>query len=126
MLTMPTNMRTWTGALRITLGLAALGALTGCEAASNAATGAGAFVEKTAQKIEQGTDDTALTLAVKGALFKADEKLERAVHVGAFKNSVSLSGVVPTAEDKARAEQIAMSVKGVERVVNGLDVGVAR
>jgi osmotically-inducible protein OsmY len=122
---MKTHLRTWTGTLTIHLALAAP-LLLGCEAAHNAAAGAGAFVEKTAQDVEQGTDDTALTLAVKGALFKADENLAHAVHVGSFKNRVSLSGTVPTAEDKARAEQIVMGVKGVEKVVNALDVGVVK
>jgi osmotically-inducible protein OsmY len=97
--------------------------LAGCEAATNAANGAGAMIERTAEKIEQKTDDAALTLAVKGALVKADDKLGRQVKVGSLKGRVSLSGTVATAADKARAEQIAVGVKGVSEVLNALEVG---
>jgi osmotically-inducible protein OsmY len=99
--------------------------LAGCEAATNAANGAGAMIERTAEKIEQKTDDAAITLAVKGALVKADDMLGRQVKVGTLKGRVSLSGTVPTAADKARAEQIALGVKGVSEVLNALDVGPA-
>jgi osmotically-inducible protein OsmY len=109
-----------------TLLLLGLLPLAGCEAATNAANGAGAFVEQTAKKIEQKTDDAAITLAVKGALVEADEKLAKEVQVGSLKGVVSLAGTVPTADAKARAEQIALGVKGVVRVLNGLDVGAPR
>src|SRR5580704_9235372 len=95
----------------------------GCDAATNAANGAGALVEKTAVSIEQKTDDAAITLAVKGALTDADDMLARQVKVGTFKGVVSLSGTVPTPESKARAEQIALQARGVVRVLNALDVG---
>lgn len=98
----------------------------GCEAATNAASGAGAFAEKAAAKIEQKTGDAALTLAVKGALVKADDKLGRDVKVGALDGVVSLSGVVATPEAKARAEEITLGVKGVVRVMNAIDVGPPR
>jgi hyperosmotically inducible protein len=96
--------------------------LAGCEATSNAAAGVGAFAEKTANKIGQTTDDAAITVAVKGALFKADEKLSKRVHVSTGNGIVSLSGAVGTPEDKMRAEQIAGRVEGVVRVINALDV----
>jgi hyperosmotically inducible protein len=113
------------------LGLAA------CNAAENAVAGAGAAIEKTAQKVGekteataekvgQGADDAAITVAVKGALLKADERLGKLVHVSTGNNIVSLAGAVPTAEDKAKAEQIAAGVKGVTRVINGLDVGAPK
>lgn len=98
-------------------------AAAGCDAATNAANGAGAFVEKTAEKIEQKTSDASITLAVKGALAQADDMLGRRVVVGTFNGVVSLSGTVPTAEAKVRAEQIAMQARGVVRVVNAIDVG---
>jgi osmotically-inducible protein OsmY len=97
--------------------------LAGCQAATNAANGADAFLEKTAEKIEQKTDDAAITLAVKGELAKADDMLGRQVKVGSFKGRVSLNGTVPTPADKARAEQIALTVKGVTGVLNALEVG---
>lgn len=101
--------------------LASLGA-GGCEAANNAATGAGAFVEKTAEKIGQKTDDASITMAVKGKLFEADEKLASRVKVSTGNGVVSLVGAVPAAEDKVRAEQIAGTVRGVVRVINAIDV----
>lgn len=96
----------------------------GCEAATNAASGVAAFADKTAEKIERKTDDTATTIAVKGALLKADEKLANQVHVGTANGGiVSLWGTVPSPDKKAQAEQIAMSVKGVVRVVNAIEIG---
>lgn len=106
--------------------IAACLALAGCEAASNAAAGAGAYLDKTAEKIGQTTDDASITVAVKGALLKADDKLAAKVHVSTGNGIVSLVGTVQTPEDKMRAEQIAGSVKGVVRVINSLDVGPPR
>jgi osmotically-inducible protein OsmY len=103
--------------------LIALFPLAGCQAATNAANGADAYLEKVGEKLGQGTEDTAITVAVKGALLKADEILARQVRVGTFKGRVSLSGTVPAAADKARAEQIALGVKGVTGVLNALEVG---
>jgi osmotically-inducible protein OsmY len=111
-------MRRATLALTLTL----LPAIAGCEAATNAANGAGAFVEKTAVNIEQKTSDASITLAVKGALVQADDLLGRQVKVGTASGVVSLWGSVPTAEAKARAEQIAMTARGVVRVINAIDV----
>lgn len=98
----------------------------GCDAAANAAAGAGAYVERTADKIGQKTDDASITLAVKSALYNADEPLARQVRVSTGNGVVSLVGTVPSAEAKARAEQIAAGQKGVIRVINGLDVGPGR
>ncbi len=103
--------------------LAALPAAAGCEATTNAANGAGAFIEKTAEKVGQKTSDAALSLAVMGNLVKADDALGRQVKVGSLDGVVSLSGTVATADAKARAEQIATQTKGVVRVVNAIDVG---
>ena len=100
--------------------------LAGCDAAANAAAGAGAYVEKTAEKIGQKTDDASITLAVKSALYDVDEELAKQVKVSTGNGVVSLVGAVPTAGARARAEQIAAGVKGVVRVINGIDVGPAR
>src|SRR4051794_24141053 len=92
-------------------------ALAGCNAAQNAAAGAGAYMEKTAEKIGQKTekaaekigqttDDASITVAVKGELLRADERLGKLVKVSTGNGIVSLAGAVPTAEDKARAEEI--------------------
>lgn len=100
--------------------------LAGCEAASNAAAGAGAYLDKTAEKIGQKTDDASITIAVKGALLKADEKLAGKVKVSTGNGIVSLVGAVATPEEKARAEQIASRVEDVVRVINAIDVAPAR
>jgi hyperosmotically inducible protein len=94
----------------------------GCEAASNAAQGAGAFVEKTAQNIEQKTTDASIIVAVKGSLVKENESLGRTVSVGCLNGVVSLAGTAPTPEAKARAEEVALKVRGVTRVLNSIDV----
>ncbi len=109
----------------VVVAVLALAPLTGCQATKNAADGAGAYLDKTAHDIQQGTDDAAITLAVKGAIFKADEKLSTKVHVGTSNGRVSLSGTVDTPSDKIRAEQIATGVKGVTGVLNALDVAGA-
>src|SRR5271165_5517420 len=103
--------------------LLALASLAGCEATTNALHGTEAILEKTGEKIAQKTDDEALSLAVKGALVKADDKLGWQVKVGSLGGVVSLSGKVPTPEAKAQAEDIASKVKGVTRVMNAIDVG---
>jgi osmotically-inducible protein OsmY len=95
----------------------------GCEAATNAANGAGAFVEKTAVNIEQKTSDASITLAVKGSLVQSDDMLGRQVKVGTANGIVSLWGTVPNAESKARAEQLATQARGVVRVINAIEVG---
>jgi hyperosmotically inducible protein len=105
-----------------TAAMAACLGLAGCEAASNAAAGAGVYIDKTAEKIEHTTDDAALTIAVKAALLKADERLAKQVKVSTGNGVVSLVGAVPTPEDRARVEQIAGGVRGVVRVINALDV----
>jgi osmotically-inducible protein OsmY len=96
--------------------------LSGCEAATNAAANVDAFAQKTAQKIEEGTDDTAITVAVKAELLKRDDALGKAVSVSTGKGIVSLTGAVPTPDAKAKAEQIASGVRGVVRVINAIDV----
>ena len=117
------------GAMKWAALLAAAGlsfSATGCEAASNAAQGAGAFVEKTAQNIEQKTTDASIIVAVKGSLVKENEGLGRTVSVGSLNGVVSLAGTAPTPEAKARAEELALKVKGVTRVMNSIEVGPPR
>lgn len=109
----------WTAVMTASLGLM------GCESASNAAATAGAYIDKTAEKVGQKADDASITLAVKTALMKADDKLGKSVKVSTGSGIVSLTGTVPTADAKARAEQIAAAQSGVMRVINAIDVGAA-
>lgn len=97
--------------------------LGGCEAAQNAAAGAGAYMEKVGHKVEAKTEDAAITIAVKGALLKADDKLATRVRVSTGGGVVSLVGVVATEADRAKAEEIAAAQRGVTRVINAIEVG---
>ena len=68
-------------------------------------------------------DDASLTTKVKSKLVAdGGVNLATQVHVESFENVVQLSGFVPTAEDKARAEDIALHVEGVRAVHNNLVV----
>ena len=65
-------------------------------------------------------DDSGITTKVK-ALFVKDPTVKAyEVKVETFKGVVSLSGFVNTADEKARAEQIAAGVNGVRQVNNNI------
>ncbi len=96
--------------------------LAGCDAASNAANGVGAYAEKTAATIGEKTTDASISLAVKGSLMDADTKLGNRVKVTTAQGVVTLSGVVGTPADKAKAEEVAHKAKGVVSVVNNIEI----
>jgi osmotically-inducible protein OsmY len=74
------------------------------------------------------TEDTATTSAVKSALALNKQLSSSDIHVdstnnpGKSGNDVTLTGHVPTEDDKRVAEEIARSTKGVANVVNNLQV----
>ena len=74
------------------------------------------------------TEDAATTSAVKGALSLNKQLSSFDIHVGstnnpgASGNNVTLTGHVPTEDDKRVAEEVARSTKGVANVVNNLQV----
>jgi osmotically-inducible protein OsmY len=74
------------------------------------------------------TEDTATTGAVKSALALNKQVSSFDIHVdstnnpGNSGNDVTLTGHVPTDDDKRVAEEIARSTKGVANVVNNLQV----
>jgi osmotically-inducible protein OsmY len=74
------------------------------------------------------TEDTATTSAVKSALALNKQLSSFDIHVdstnnpGKSGNDVTLTGHVPTEDDKRVAEEIARSTKGVANVVNNLQV----
>ena len=76
----------------------------------------------TGETLGRNIDDTTLTASVKTKL--ALDKLANLtrIDVDTYNGVVSLNGVVQTAADKERAEQIAQSVEGVRKVVNNLQV----
>ena len=76
--------------------------------------------------VDKLNDDTIKT-AVQGKL--AAENIHNLavrafakVEVQAERGSVTLNGVVPTAEQKARAEQLAREVNGIKEITNNLKV----
>ena len=74
------------------------------------------------------TEDAATTSAVKSALALNKQLSSLDIHVdstnnpGKSGNDVTLTGHVPTEDDKRVAEEIARSTKGVANVMNGLQV----
>jgi hyperosmotically inducible protein len=68
-------------------------------------------------------DDAAITTAVKAKLGEDRANTLTRVSVETVRSTVYLTGVVPSADQKARAEQLARQVKGVQSVVNNLQVG---
>jgi hyperosmotically inducible periplasmic protein len=76
----------------------------------------------TGETAGENVDDASITSAVKAKL--AGERVGTLTQVGVetVRSTVYLTGVVPTAEDKRRAEDIASQVKGVRKVVNNLQI----
>ena len=67
-------------------------------------------------------DDATLTTKVKSAFVSDPVVKALDVKVDTFKGNVQLNGFVDTAEEKARAEQIARTITGVVSVQNALTV----
>jgi hyperosmotically inducible periplasmic protein len=72
---------------------------------------------------ERKVDNAATTASVKAKL-AADVRLSTitSINVDSNGDTVTLSGRVPTADDKRKAEEVARSVDGVARVINNLEV----
>jgi len=67
-------------------------------------------------------DDSVITAAVKGKLVAEKATNLTRVDVDTNNGTVYLNGSVDSAEQKARAEQLAWQAKGVKSVVNNLQV----
>jgi hyperosmotically inducible protein len=76
----------------------------------------------TGESVGQNIDDTTITTEVKAKLTGERASNLTRVSVATANGNVSLTGIVPTVADKARAEELARSVKGVQRVTNNLQV----
>jgi osmotically-inducible protein OsmY len=70
-------------------------------------------------------DDATITTKVKAAFVKDPVVKAMDVKVDTFKSTVQLSGFVDTSEQKARAEQVARGVTGVQDVKNNITVKTA-
>jgi osmotically-inducible protein OsmY len=73
-------------------------------------------------KTGQAIDDAAITTKVKTQMASDKEVSAMDVSVSTEQGIVRLSGVVKSAEEKQRAEQVARSVAGVKSVDNALVV----
>ena len=71
-------------------------------------------------------DDASITTKVKASFVKDPLVKAIDVKVDTFKGTVQLSGFVDTAEQKARAEQLAASTNGVSAVKNNITVKTSR
>ena len=74
----------------------------------------------TGQSLGTNLNDTGITSEVKRKLAADKMSSLTRVSVDTVNGNVSLSGVVPTAADRARAEEIARQVDGVQQVTNNL------
>jgi osmotically-inducible protein OsmY len=90
----------------IGLVLVLLGILAGCQAMTGRTAG-------------ENVDDATVTSTVKARL--AQDTLTR-VDVDTTSGVVALNGVVSTAQDRSRAEEVARGVGGVKKVINNLQV----
>ena len=76
----------------------------------------------TGETAGENLSDTGITSAVKSKLAADRAGTLTQVGVETTRGSVQLSGVVPTADDKRRAGEVARSADGVKEVINNLQV----
>lgn len=93
----------------LVVALAVLTALTGCQSLTGKTAG-------------ENIDDATITAAVKSKLVADKATNLTRVDVDTNSGTVYLNGSVETAEQKAKAEQLAWQAKGVKNVVNNLQV----
>ena len=80
----------------------------------------------TGKTVGENVDDTTITASVKAKLVADKAANLTRVDVDTNRGTVYLNGSVDSAEQKARAEQLAWQAKGVKSVVNNLQVQVRR
>lgn len=76
----------------------------------------------TGESAGQNIDDASITTQVKAKLAAERASNLTRVSVATADGTVSLTGIVPTVADRARAEEITRQVKGVRSVMNGLQI----
>ena len=76
----------------------------------------------TGETAGENVDDSSITSSVKAKL--AADRVGTLTQVGVetVKRTVYLTGVVPSADDKRRAEEIAKTASGVKEIVNNLKI----
>jgi hyperosmotically inducible periplasmic protein len=75
-----------------------------------------------AETLGQRLDDATITVRVKADLLAANTVKSEHIHVRTREGAVSLTGTVPTAQDRDGATQVAGNVSGVTSVKNDLKV----
>lgn len=78
------------------------------------------------ETLGQHVDDATITTKVKAELLGAKDLKSQHIHVKTRKGTVSLTGSVPSADDRDNAEQVAQNVSGVQTVKNHLKVAPAQ
>lgn len=111
-------LKTAAGVACLTFALAA-GAQTTTTAPSAAPTGS-------SESVGQHVDDATITTKVKTELLAARNVKSEHIHVKTRKGVVSLTGTVPSAEDRDNAKQVVEGVSGVDSVKNHLKVVAAQ
>jgi hyperosmotically inducible periplasmic protein len=74
------------------------------------------------ETVGQHVDDATITTKVKADLLAANNVKSEHIHVKTRKGIVSLTGTVPSAEDRDNAKQVVENVSGVTDVKNHLKV----
>lgn len=86
------------------------------------ATGLSGCQALTGETLGEHIDDTTITTTVKAKLAAEKAATLTRVQVDTDRGVVQLTGVVETAADRTKAEQIARSVSGVKSVRNNLQI----
>jgi hyperosmotically inducible protein len=89
----------------------------GTQSGSNSASSADQSSD-TGKKISAGIQDTTVTTKVKAALLADEQVKGNDIKVETKEGAVTLSGRVDSADQKQRAEQLAMNIEGVRTVEN--------
>ncbi|MEM5401185.1 MULTISPECIES: BON domain-containing protein [Paraburkholderia] len=108
-------LKTAAGAACMTFAL-----LAGAQTTTNSAAPAAS-----SESVGQHVDDATITTKVKAELLGAKNVKSEHIHVKTRKGVVSLTGTVPSAEDRDNARQVVEGVSGVTSVKNHLKVSAA-
>jgi hyperosmotically inducible periplasmic protein len=82
----------------------------------------GAAPSASSETVGQHVDDGTITTKVKADLLGAKNVKSTHIHVKTHKGVVSLTGTVPSTDDKAAAAEVTQNVDGVQSVKNHLKV----
>jgi osmotically-inducible protein OsmY len=95
-------------------------------ASAGAQTTDGTIKSGASETVGQHVDDATITTKVKAELLGAKNVKSQHIHVKTRRGVVSLTGTVPTAEDRDNADQVVQGVEGVHSVKNHLKVTPAQ